>query len=271
MVTIEKIDFSQWGVSEFIEDILLLSPADNGKVDVEFVKFPQPHELLLLNVAPAALESGSRGSILCGKSDRNSVYHATLEQPICIVQFKPHAWYAFSRNRVQSFRNRMVPLQCNFGSCLKSFIQKHLPGYLLRVLKREKMKESAYRMMPAMFDYVEAHLNTVTVSSLAAAFRISEATLRRYFNKYVGMNVNGYIRHRKLRKMIYRMYDNDYNAVAVQECGFYDQSHFIREFKRIHKVTPTHYLQNFRNLCHTKEHADRLFGACYFRTVRPHV
>jgi AraC-like DNA-binding protein len=269
VIQIEKIDFSHWAVRDYIEQVLLISPM-HGEVPIHFVQFPQPHELLVLNIGyrhnGGAAAAFDRRHFFCGKNESREAYSTTLEEPLCIVQFKPHAWYAFSRGRVEQLKNRVIKLECEIGSCLQTFVTTHLPEYLLRLMRRERAKERSYQSIPAMLGYIEDHLKTVTVASLAETFLISEATLRRYFKKYIGMNANAYIRNQKIKKMTVRMYDNDYNVNAVQECGFYDQSHFIREFRRVYRTTPTQYLQNLHALFSENHHAETLFRVCYLRT-----
>ena len=268
VIEIEKIDFSHWAVREYIEQILLVHPLQPG-VPIEFVQFPQSHELLVLNIGyrpkSAAAETEGQGCrhFFCGKTESREAYSTTIEKPLCIVQFKPHAWYAFSKSRTERLKNRVVKLECDIGSCLRTFVSKYLPEYLFRLLRWERARERSYQSIPSMLNYIEKHISTVSVASLAEAFRISEATLRRYFKKYIGMNANAYIRNQKVKRMTVRIYNNDYNIHSVQECGFYDQSHFIREFRRVYATTPTKYIQNLRNLFSESRHTEWLFRACY--------
>ncbi len=269
VVDIKLIDFAHWSVREYIEQVLLIEPVAKGGVPVQFVHFPQSTELLVLNIGYNPSQSdvsfipAAHYHFFCGKNDRNSVYRTHLVEPLCIVQFKPHAWYAFAKNGVEKYRNKVLRLSCGVGECLDSFIEKTLPHYLEGYLKPSKIKEPPYTQMPLVLRYIDDHINTVTVAGLSRAFQLSEATLRRYFKKYIGMNVSAYIRSQKVKLMTVRMYQDDYNAVSVQECGFYDQSHFIREFKRIHATTPTHFMRQLKGHFMENRHSEALFQACY--------
>ena len=268
MIQIEKIDFTHWPIKDYIQQVLLISP-EKEDVPVQLVHYPQSHELLVLNVGldqqnpNALLSAANNHHYLCGKNGRGSIYEATLSEPICIVQFKPHAWYVFAKNSVERYANKVLRLKCNVGECLRTFVDDLLPDYLLRYQKIEKAYSGTYRQMPDILDYIEENLNTINVASLGKAFDISEATIRRYFKKYVGMNASHYIRNQKVKRMTLRMYKGDYNAVAVQDCGFYDQSHFIREFKRLHGVTPTQFMDQLTNVFKDDSNAEQLFQACY--------
>ena len=117
--------------------------------------------------------------------------------------------------------------------------------------------------MPEILRYIDGHLNMVNVITLGRVFNLSEATLRRYFKKYVGVNVSHYIRDQKVKAMTLRIYQDDYNAIAVQECGFYDQSHFIREFRRVHGATPTQFMERLNRVFRKNKNSEKLFNACY--------
>lgn len=265
MLQIENIDFSNWPIKEYVEQVLLITPKRKN-LPVQLVHYPQSSEMLLFNVGFEGKEGEALHHFFCGKNNVNNVYSASLSEPICIVQFKPHAWFAFGKNPPSSYVNKVKRLSCRVGESLHNFILHVLPDHLLCYLQFDKTKDSAYAKMPGMLKYIDENLNTVNVIELAQAFNTSEATLRRYFKKYIGMNVSHYIRNQKIKCMTLRMYQQDYNALAVQECGFYDQSHFIREFKRVHGTTPTQFLSNLKRMFYEDPNAERLFNACYIES-----
>jgi AraC-like DNA-binding protein len=236
-------------------------------IPVHFVHYPQPNELMAFNTAFAGAGSGENGSryvnYFCGKTDQQNIYSCRLDAPMLIVQFKPHGWYAFARHGLASYSNAVSRLPCRLSEDLRYFAIAQLPEYLEKRLCKAKSREAGYRMMPEILRYIDEHLNTVNVISIGRVFNLSEATLRRYFKKYVGVNVSHYIRDQKVKSMTMRIYCDDYNAIAVQECGFYDQSHFIREFKRVHRVTPTQFMEQLNRVFRRNKNSEKLFNACY--------
>ena len=259
VIEIRNIDCNHWPIGEYIEQVLLVTPKSE-KLTAKFLHYPQTSELMIFNVT---LDDAKRSHYFCGKTQCQNMYSVQLDQPLCIVQFKPYAWYAFGRLPVERYQGRMLKLPCSTRA--EPFDPEALPDYLQHRFQREKSYEPAYRMMPEIVDYIDTHLNTVNVNQLGRTFRLSEATLRRYFKKFIGLNVSDYIRYRKVREMTLRLYRGDYNALAVQECGFYDQSHFIREFRRIHDTTPTQFIGELRRVFTEDSNAERLFNACYVK------
>lgn len=83
------------------------------------------------------------------------------------------------------------------------------------------------------------------VSELAKNLNISDRTLHRIFLKEVGINPKDYlkiIRFNHACKLMSAYPDIDWFEI-IYNCGYYDQMHFIREFKYIMKATPDYFLK----------------------------
>lgn len=79
----------------------------------------------------------------------------------------------------------------------------------------------------------------VSVRELAADACLSAKQFERIFRESVGMNPKEYSRVVRFQKAMRLMQcgSHDFAAIAT-ECGFADQSHFIREFKTMSGLTP---------------------------------
>lgn len=88
-----------------------------------------------------------------------------------------------------------------------------------------------------------------TLAELANLFRISPEYLSRTFKKSTGITIGEYIRHQKIQRACKQMQEKnaDIHSIAL-ECGFTDQSHFTKVFKKVMHMTPGMYLTtNSRN------------------------
>jgi len=86
--------------------------------------------------------------------------------------------------------------------------------------------------------------NNFSLSSLGKELNIHSAHLSRDFSKYFGTTLGQYIRLQKVNKAILLMTKNEFTLTDIcYQCGFYDQSHFISNFKRIYKKTPSVFLK----------------------------
>jgi AraC-like DNA-binding protein len=96
---------------------------------------------------------------------------------------------------------------------------------------------------PTVFEFIiEAiHLANgfISVQQLAKQFVLSERTIHRYFNKYIGVNPNEYINLIRFRSVITLTQNSSESLLNhALDVGYYDQSHFIKHFKEFSTVTP---------------------------------
>lgn len=83
-----------------------------------------------------------------------------------------------------------------------------------------------------------------SLDSLGRVLGIHPVHLSRNFNRYFGTSLGNYIRLLKLNKAFCLITTKKYSMTEVcYQCGFYDQSHFISNFKRVYKKTPTQLLK----------------------------
>lgn len=125
--------------------------------------------------------------------------------------------------------------------------------YIERVdqLMHEKSDLPAYNMIREIIQYINtnfAQLPTNTSQAISDLFGISESSLRRYFKKYLGINLSTYIITIKRKKMIQALYENNYDSMSVRENGYYDQSHFLNDFKRLYGVPLKQYFNDIQIL-----------------------
>jgi len=78
-----------------------------------------------------------------------------------------------------------------------------------------------------------------SLNSLSSKLEIHPVHLSREFNRYFGTSLGNYIRLIKLNKAFCLLTSNTFSMTEIcYQCGFYDQSHFISNFKKIYKTTP---------------------------------
>ena len=81
----------------------------------------------------------------------------------------------------------------------------------------------------------------ISVTELASVACLSKKQFERLFNEMVGANPKEYarvVRFQKSLKLLQRYSEDTNQAQLAYQCGYADQSHFIREFKQFSGYTP---------------------------------
>ena len=119
---------------------------------------------------------------------------------------------------------------------------------ILRRLKREKgqyaPKEKAMTALSPALQYINKHYRTeaITTASLAALCGISEAYLRRQFQRAFAISPAVYIRNLRIRYACDLLCNGEFSVTeAAMLSGFNDVAYFSREFKKTVGVSPKEY------------------------------
>ena len=101
---------------------------------------------------------------------------------------------------------------------------------------------------PALYVSIVNKIHTTkgqcNVAQMASFFSVSERTIHRLFNKFVGVNPISYINLIKFRTFLqHSSIPNNHLLSAAMDAGYYDQSHFIKHFKAFSTQTPSQFFE----------------------------
>lgn len=83
-----------------------------------------------------------------------------------------------------------------------------------------------------------------SLKNLSLILGLHPVHLSREFSRYFGTSLGNYIRLMKVNQAFNLIVSNKLSMTEIcYKCGFYDQSHFITNFKRIYHTTPTKFLK----------------------------
>ena len=84
--------------------------------------------------------------------------------------------------------------------------------------------------------------NNLTVKKLSKEIGLSERQLSRFSNDWLGMSTEQFIHYRKYLNCLNLLHQSKQNLTALgMQAGYYDQSHFIHQFKSFTDMTPRQY------------------------------
>ncbi|MFD0710471.1 DUF6597 domain-containing transcriptional factor [Paenibacillus sp. GCM10027626] len=109
----------------------------------------------------------------------------------------------------------------------------------LRLLS--KNDEPANQLLHAGMQYLYASNGTLSVSALADKLSFSERHIRRTFERELGVSPKEIASIVKFQSMLQELHNSaTYSFAAIaMKYGYYDQSHFIKSFKRFYGLLPT--------------------------------
>ena len=80
------------------------------------------------------------------------------------------------------------------------------------------------------------------LTELAALVNLSPWHLLRQFKKITGLPPHAWLVQFRIRKSLYLLKQGCEIAMVAQRCGFSDQSHYTRHFKKALGCTPAQYI-----------------------------
>jgi AraC family transcriptional regulator len=82
----------------------------------------------------------------------------------------------------------------------------------------------------------------LALKDLSEAAGVHPITISKHFPKYFSCTFGEYMRRLKIEKSLYFLKDSSFSLTEIAaECGFSDQSHFIRTFKQLTGFLPNNY------------------------------
>lgn len=160
------------------------------------------------------------------------------------VKFRPGGFFPFVRAPVAQFTDRSTPVAALFGPSAAALepevlgttddrAQIELVEAFLRAQLHGPIPDEVAHVVAVVQQALE-HRDITSVEALGARVGLTPRTLQRLFKKYVGVGPKWTIRRYRLHEAAERLADGapvDWAAMA-QELGYFDQAHFIRDFKQ---------------------------------------
>ena len=124
-----------------------------------------------------------------------------------------------------------------------------IEAWLLSLLSDIQISKAKYKMKRITAAIKQLFMAPGTsVTELASIACLGKKQFERLFNELVGTNPKEYARITRFQKSLKLLQDHQANISQAQlsyQCGYADQSHFIREFKQFSGYTPL----SFLNVC----------------------
>jgi len=248
--------------------------------DFIFIGAPSVHEHIIINDQCAIITfeiDGNTyqydGDMVCGKfthAPKIKILFKNFESQLTIIRLTPCGMYNLIEVPMMTLVNHVAPASLiNIDTDAESKDKKYIR--FIDSLQAEISDNKAYRTTQEIIRYVNknfANLPSNASKEIAQLFGISESSLRRYFKKYLGINLSTYLITVKRKKMIQAIYENNYDSLIVRQNGYYDQSHFLNDFKRLYGVPLKEYFLKLQSM---KEQDPELMRFLYHCNIESDV
>jgi AraC-like DNA-binding protein len=192
------------------------------------------------------------GTILAGVQTRYQIIDTSEQEYVAGVAFRPGGSAAFLRMPAYETRGTDTPLESLWGRQRIADLREQLlehgdPDAQLDAIAsalREMLQPTGVH--PAIAFALTAFNRvplTANVGAVTDAIGMSAKRFIERFKNQVGVSPKRYCRIRRFQQALARAHHGcpvDWSQVAL-ECGYYDQAHFIHEFRSFSGLTPTGY------------------------------
>jgi AraC-like DNA-binding protein len=208
------------------------------------------------------------GALVSGTHSRPFVIDPRELVSVIGVRFRPGGAFPFLGTAASDLADTHVDLETLWGTsaielrqrlCAAkttaerfNLLQKALVTHLFRPLERH------YAVRFALYTFVRAD-SGLAIRDVARDAGLSQRRFIHVFAREVGMSPKLFCRVRRFRQALETVRhtaEPDWARVAA-DCGYYDQSHLIHDFRFFSNLSPTEYVRQ-RSECVIQNHATRV-------------
>lgn len=196
------------------------------------------------------------GGAFVGQKTSGIRFSVKQAQRIIGIRFKPFAFAKLLPIAAQAITNKTLPLGKLFdlreedrvliNTILgqKDFEQNAqlCEKLVLRILKEDLQVDQLFR---AQLNYILNRKGLLEIRELFSAFDISKVTLHKHFIEKMGLSPKVVSRIWRLNYFLELKKQSHLNSLTrlALESGYYDQAHFIREFKSFFNDSPKQFFK----------------------------
>ena len=168
------------------------------------------------------------------------------------VKFRPGGFYPFVRRSVAEFTDQTIALTDVFDPAIEALVEPMLTlddDAAMVTLAEDYLRDrlpaadlTAYSV-DALVECVRLDRSITKVGDLVAQTGVSARTLQRLFRQYVGVSPKWVIQRFRLHDATEHL-DEDAAVAGARlaaDLGYFDQAHFIKDFKRLVGRSPADY------------------------------
>lgn len=170
---------------------------------------------------------------------------------VLIARIYPFANALFFPNSISDFTNDSVDLYGVFSGSANELYDrvmhthsiyskvKALDNFFLQQLKKNERCLEKTELIARLCDSIVT-ASAFDIQRLSGSFGLSERYIQKLFEAVVGLSPRVFFNTQRFNRSLdlIRSSNLDLTSIAY-DCGYYDQAHFIKEFRRFTGITPS--------------------------------
>ena len=177
---------------------------------------------------------------------------ATKGTAVLIARIYPHANSLFFPNPISDFTNHSIDLSDVFGEESNDFYcrlmesdsteqkVKALDTFLVQRLEKNKTVHHKVIIIEQICRHIRTEGESFSIKTLSDQYGISERYIQKLFLDNVGIKPKSFSNIHRFNKSLQLIQTADLPLTSIAyDCGYYDQAHFIKEFKKFTGLTPS--------------------------------
>jgi AraC-like DNA-binding protein len=213
---------------------------------------PEPYiqEKLPYPCVNLVIERGETG--IYGVETKKTSYRLHGEGLVFGVKFRPGAFYPFFKAPISTLTATCLALEEGLGvdtrKLEEAILSRETDEEMMAIIEsilRARLPEEDENVTEVnrIVDYIIAHRDITKVDDVVRRLNINKRTLQRLFSQYVGVSPKWVIKQYRLHEAVDKLTDGEaVNSVKVAlSLGYFDQAHFIKDFKLNVGSTPIKY------------------------------
>jgi len=126
-----------------------------------------------------------------------------------------------------------------------------LEHFLLQRLQANQKKAHHINKVASILTSIQKEAEENNIGDIASTHGITPRYLHKLIYKHTGLSPKSFNKISRFRQSLKLIAKDNYPFTAIAyDCGYFDQSHFIRDFKSFTGVTPSAYLETKAPLTH---------------------
>lgn len=170
------------------------------------------------------------------------------------IRFFPHAAAYFLNDDIEQFNNQVVDFSDLSGNAVTMLHAQLLEttawdkrialieDFLLRRIERSEKRFTRMAMMSDILQEMKKRDFFDNIENVASRYGITPRYLQKLFVQHTGLTPKLYSKINRFQNSLRLVTRKNTSLTSIAyDCGYFDQSHFIREFKSFTGITPSGY------------------------------